>query len=170
MGRFCFDPKPLLGLDFLGEEDMKVYSEGAILGLKNYPPSLIDSTKRYDDIWARFPIMVGFNLPTLNVLDFLSVEMEYWANKYANGYYYQVLENLPLMYTESDMDSSMAASIKWSVFAKKSLDNGFAFSFQCARDHMHILNLDGDLRKHSYADNLRKDNEWYYMFRIQYGF
>jgi hypothetical protein len=170
MGRFCFDPKAFFRSSLFGKEDLKIYSEAALLGVKNYPPSLLDSAKRYDDRMARLPIMAGFNIPAFKVLDYLALEVEYWDNKYPNGYYNQVVENVPLPYTESDIDSSMAAKWKWSLFARKSLGNGFAFIGQVARDHLHILDLRDDLRLHNKADNLRRDKEWYYMFRVEYGF
>jgi hypothetical protein len=74
MARFSLDPKPLLPFrDKLGKNDLKLYGEAAILGLKNYPAK-IDSSREngelklvkigYDNIRERIPVMVGFNAPT----------------------------------------------------------------------------------------------------------
>lgn len=61
MGRVTLDPKPLLKLfipmDIFGENDLKVYSEAAVLSLKDYPVY-------YSELFRRIPRMVGFNYPT----------------------------------------------------------------------------------------------------------
>jgi hypothetical protein len=74
MARFAFDPKPLLPFgDKLGDKDLRLYGEAAILGIKDYPAK-IDSSREngelklvkigYDKIGERIPVMVGFNAPT----------------------------------------------------------------------------------------------------------
>jgi hypothetical protein len=57
IGRLTFDPKVLFGGERLGKEDLKIYCEMAILGVKNYP-------LWYENITERMPIMCGINLPT----------------------------------------------------------------------------------------------------------
>jgi len=94
MARFAFDPKPLFGgSKIFGPEDLKLYSEAIILGVKNYPASL-DSNQStnqkpinqfgYNKLMEKMPIMVGLNLPAFNLLDVLSVEAEYYGKKYVN--------------------------------------------------------------------------------------
>lgn len=109
MGKLAFDPKPLLGFDIFGPEDLKLYSEVAILGLKNYPLSPLrnnpstgqdfgpDTSYRangsyriinkygFDDLMQKMPIMFGFNVPAFKLLDILSVEFEYYGKKYVNA-------------------------------------------------------------------------------------
>jgi len=172
MGRLCFDPKALFQSSMFGKEDCKIYSEVAVLGVKNYPLSLMDSTVGYDNLMERVPIMFGVNLPVFKILDFLSLEAEYWANKHANGYYSQEVENVPLPPAYGGgSDSTADSHWKWSVFGKKTMGkSGFACIAQVARDHMHMLNLRGDLRLHNTYDNLREKGDWYYAFRIEYGF
>ncbi|MBD3392917.1 MAG: hypothetical protein GF418_12500 [Chitinivibrionales bacterium] len=69
MGRFSFDPKPLLPpTDFFAEDDLRLYAEAAILGVKNYPTSTKsdgDGTYEvgFDDITERVPVMAGINVP-----------------------------------------------------------------------------------------------------------
>jgi hypothetical protein len=96
MARFTFDPKPLLGnLDIFGAEDLKLYSEVIILGVKNYPPNndpdyYWDVTPvpinefGYDKLMQKMPIMVGMNFPTFKILDVFSIEAEYYGKKYVN--------------------------------------------------------------------------------------
>ncbi|MBN2188538.1 MAG: hypothetical protein JW699_03710 [Chitinispirillaceae bacterium] len=66
MGRLSIDPKALFKSDLFGKEDLKIYAEAAVLGLKNYPVSVDTSSlgTRYDDILKRMPVMFGFNWPT----------------------------------------------------------------------------------------------------------
>ena len=82
MARFTFDPKPLLGMDIFGAEDLKLYSEAIILGVKNYPANLdIDlnwgnapvNEFGYNKLMQKMPIMFGFNWPTHQFLSYLIV-------------------------------------------------------------------------------------------------
>jgi hypothetical protein len=50
----------------------------SVLGLKNYP-------LYYTEMSQRSPIMIGFNLPTFKILDFLTVEAEYLKNPHMNS-------------------------------------------------------------------------------------
>lgn len=93
MGRLAFDPKPLFGSpDIFGSEDLKLYSEAIILGVKNYPTSLDSSNLYnrpinefgYNKLFEKMPIMFGFNFPTFKLLDVLSMEVEYYGKKYVN--------------------------------------------------------------------------------------
>jgi len=93
MARLAFDPKPLFGSpDIFGPEDLKLYSEAIILGVKNYPACL-DSNNYYsrpnnefgyDKLMQKMPIMIGFNFPAFKLLDVLSLEVEYYGKKYVN--------------------------------------------------------------------------------------
>jgi hypothetical protein len=105
MARLSIDPKPLFSdLTFFGPEDLKIYSEVAILGLKNYPAnkdvnqispvrdsggmgsnSKLINEYGYDTLLQKMPIMVGINIPTFKLLDVLSFEIEYYAKKYVNS-------------------------------------------------------------------------------------
>ena len=94
MARFTFDPKPLLGLDIFGGEDLKLYSEAVILGVKNYRPNpdlaatpwnnVPINEFGYDKLMEKMPVMVGLNLPAFKILDLISVEAEYYGKRYVN--------------------------------------------------------------------------------------
>ena len=75
MGMFSFDPKPLLGLS--AGEDLKVYGEIGLIGVKN-------QGKVYAKRSERIPIVIGFNLPTFGLLDVLSLEVEHYGARYKN--------------------------------------------------------------------------------------
>jgi hypothetical protein len=93
MGRLAFDPKPLFGSpDIFGPEDLKLYSEAVILGVKNYPASLDSSNFYgrpinefgYNKLLEKMPFTIGFNFPAFKLLDVLSIEVEYYGKKYVN--------------------------------------------------------------------------------------
>jgi hypothetical protein len=99
MARFTFDPKPLFSSSMFGAEDLKLYGEAIILGVKDYPanpelPGTILPSNPwnavpvnefgYDKLMQKMPIMLGINLPTFKILDVLSVETEYYGKKYVN--------------------------------------------------------------------------------------
>ena len=64
MGRVSIDLKKILPeSEMLGKEDLRLYGEAAILGLKDYPRNLRGGIY-YDSILERIPIMVGLNWPT----------------------------------------------------------------------------------------------------------
>ncbi|HEX2612861.1 MAG TPA: hypothetical protein VHO02_04645 [Fibrobacteria bacterium] len=139
---FSFDPKPLLGIDAFGPRDMVIYGEAAILGVQDRPVY-------YEDIWQRIPMMMGFNIPTFKVLDVLTVEAEYYGNRWLPTYRVQTGSGgggasgsnavpTPLMdanagnYYPTDWDKD---NWKWSIYAEKTLVRGVSFSVQAASDH-----------------------------------
>ncbi|MBN1130937.1 MAG: hypothetical protein JXA71_18250 [Chitinispirillaceae bacterium] len=93
MARFAFDPKPLLGLDIFGAEDLKLYAEAIVLGVKNYPANpdpdpnwnmLPVNEFGYEKLMQKMPVMMGLNLPAFKIIDVLALELEYYGKKYAN--------------------------------------------------------------------------------------
>ncbi|MFC1585358.1 hypothetical protein ACFL5V_07415 [Fibrobacterota bacterium] len=77
MAYFNLDFKPLLGMDAENPNDLILYGETAIIGLKNYGNT-------YDKISERMPVMFGFNVPTFGLLDLLSLELEWYGCLYRN--------------------------------------------------------------------------------------
>jgi hypothetical protein len=178
MGRFSFDPKPFIPLNIFGAEDLKLYGEVAVLGTKNYP-IFKDSSIRYDLLSERTPMMVGFDFPTFKFLDVLSLEFEYFKNRYFDSYYNEVVGNgsrFPLPYTQArgnlpGVDStSYDHDVKWSVYAKKTIGKNIQVIAQVAKDHRQAtINL-SDPRYGDYGDNLTTSKDWYYMIKLAYGF
>jgi hypothetical protein len=77
---FDIDLKQVFGFSSdLGKKDLILYGEGAIVGLKNQGTI-------YAHIADRMPMMLGFNLPAMGWLDFLSVEVEHYTAKYKADY------------------------------------------------------------------------------------
>jgi hypothetical protein len=194
MAHVSFDPKGLFpsGISgIFGKEDCKIYGEAAILGLhsdsafKKTSDSLgkisyvVDSNMNfYSDISQRIPIMFGFNIPTFKLLDFLSVEVEWFGWPYSPSLYnYQslvytlpepIIPNVTLpngnsqkaLYTKDN-------NWKYSFNFRKTIWGHFSMIGQIARDHTRH-----DVYYNGFADPeeafLHKD-EWGWWLKLQYS-
>lgn len=157
---FSFDPKPLLGLDLFGPNDLILYGEAAVLGVQDYPVL-------YPNIKERAPVMLGFNVPTFKLLDVLSLEMEYYASKLPNSIREtqnkaQPQPTLPPIggYIPEDWDKD---DWKWSLFAQRSFGPGFALSGQVARDHARGFQFPTGKTDWSL---LSEKKHWYWMVKF----
>ena len=175
MGRASFDPKAYLPqLSMLASQDLKVYAEFAVLGVKNYP-------FYYTDIYQRMPVTVGFNVPTFKLLDALNFEMEYYNSKFPNSLNDPVWGQIPIpdMVDKNDLPTQdpnlydpSASSIKrdnwhWSVYAKKEVMKGMRFYAQVANDHLRVPQFDFRPSWTEITDRNGKD--WYYLVRFELG-
>ena len=80
MAMFDLDLKKVFGFSSaFGKKDLILYGEGAVIGVKNQGTI-------YSHISERMPFMLGFNLPVLGWLDFLSLEVERYTAKYKADY------------------------------------------------------------------------------------
>jgi hypothetical protein len=185
MVRGSIDPKAFFQSDIFGKEDLKIYGELAVLGLKSYPVYVDslhfigtnpDITVRYDILKERMPFMVGFNIPTFKFFDVVSFEWEYWANRYLNNRFNQLLGTTGTRYPlptqpalpANRLDSNSVGKVKWSIYAKKQFKNVSVVT-QFGRDHRQVFAL-SDPRMADYGDNLIKSKDWYYLVKVQYGF
>lgn len=176
VGRASFDPKPLIGNpEFMGAEDLRIFGEVAVLGLKNYG-SVFDTTNPYNNLYSnirqRIPIMFGLNLPTFKMLDLISVQGEYYPFPYREHEFDLVRNTLPIPtltpgvtegtekqpYTKDDW--------KWSVFLHKRIFNALSVSGQVARDHYRTLSFENRIE---YFSVMTKQKHWYYMLRVDMG-
>jgi hypothetical protein len=147
MARATLDPKKLLGdagtHPLLGAEDLKLFAEVNVLGVRNYPVF-------YEDRTDRMPVMFGVNVPTFRVLDLLSVQAEYFHSPWLNNTYSiaegdgQRVFNTP--YLPGSGDARLAGRVyegtepndwKWSVLARKRFGR-VTLSAQAARDHLRL--------------------------------
>ncbi len=155
MGRFTLDPKPLMGSPaWLGPDDMKLYSEVAVLGVKDYP-------FLYGDIWQRIPVMVGFDFPAFHLLDVLGLEVEYCGNQWPNDWQKLLREGLPqpgdqnFSYSNYDPADYANDHWKWSIYLRKELSHGLFVSAQMASDHLRLADQNGWT-----YESLMKDTGW----------
>jgi hypothetical protein len=188
MAHITFDPKGLLPsgiVDKMGKEDGKIYAEAAILGLKSFTAYkrvvasgdtsyVVDDTLNfYSDIKQRIPIMVGFNVPVFKLLDYLSIEVEWYNWPYSPSLYdYQNLvttlarpiipkiNGTGTLYTKDD-------AWKYSINARKTIYGHFSIIGQIANDHTRH-----DAYYSSFADPeevfLKKD-QWGWWLKLQYS-
>jgi hypothetical protein len=179
MARFSLDIKNLLPFrNIFGKEDLRLYGEGAVLGVKNYPASnLFDSTNLinpygYDDIAQKTPVMMGITIPAFKLLDVIAVEAEWYGCRYPDGYL-QVLRNgLPIPdapntpgFTNADYRKD---DWKWSVYAKREVVGGLCCIVQCARDHTR---LNTKLAKNiDYEETMVTSSQWWWMAKVLYSF
>jgi hypothetical protein len=197
MARASFDPKWFLPSDIaklFGKEDGVLYAEASILGLnsitayaKNASGNLvIDSNMNfYSDIKQRIPRMVGFNIPTFKMLDYLSVELECYGWPYSPSLYnYQNLVYtlpqpiIPTVTTDTGVAPNTgtvkqtllhttANNWKWSFNARKTIWGSFSIIAQVARDHTRH-----DAYYAQYADPeevFLQNDEWGWWVKLQYS-
>jgi hypothetical protein len=192
MGRASFSIQKIFPLDFLNPQDLKVYSEIALLGTKNYPGM-------YEKRTERMPIMAGINLPTFKLLDVLSFEMEYFKNTNPDDFGSQQLWQLPTYYSNEpntqnqtggagglavprefglptgysilfrDANGNARDDLKWSVYAVKQVITGVSLRAQVANDHFRAQ--DGLLGGGYWtAPSLtRTPKDWYYVVAVTFG-
>jgi hypothetical protein len=162
MALLNFDPKKLIFSDNdqtpFGEEDLKIYGEINILGLKNY-------YLYYDTLSQRIPISMGFNIPTFKFLDVLAVEAEYFGTRFPNSIEKPVNSNVPE--PDKRMEFRSGDPWTWSLYAKKSISS-FDIIAQAARDHLQLFSVREQDRQ--FHDNLINVRDWYYQIKFQFNF
>jgi hypothetical protein len=177
MGRAVLNLGTLLDMNASKTGDFKLYSEVALLGVENQP-------YYYEKRLERMPVMLGVTLPTFGLLDRLSVEVEYYKNRYPNTIYYPYdsQQGLPIPLgdagNESDPDYFSDANVdanpdaynkddwKWSVYATRQVIEGISLTAQVASDHLRHFNPEA---KPSNEPATTRPQEWYYVIRLDFG-
>ncbi len=167
MGRLSLDPKKLFPSSYFGENDLKLYTEATLLGVKNYGVAL-RSPIWYNSILERIPVMAGFNVPTFKILDVLSVEGQWWGNRYPNSMEGAVIEGLPLPFLKStksiDSVTYTDDNYKWSIFASKTFKKHYRISAQAASDHMRTFAW--DYQRQDWEESLHGPDKWSYVLKF----
>ncbi len=176
MGRFVISPGPYLPSAF-GKNDLKLYCEAAVIGLKNYPGA-------YDKLSERIPIMFGLYLPTFagffekaigtTILDQLALEIEWYGAKYLPDYY-ELLEKGRTIPSSNYMNRSKIEDVydgdgdnwKWSLYFAKIFAGHVKISGQAARDH---LRTGGTTPTPAQNEVLTAKKDWYWMLKLSYFF
>ena len=191
MARASFNIQKMMPIAILNPEDLKVYGEVDLLGVKNYPGV-------YDDRTERMPIMLGVNLPTFRLLNTLSFEVEYFRNgnpddmgsqqaKLNPAYAYNAvpdnnsqdngggLGNKPnaaqqdyySVLLKDDFDNHRD-DWKWTLYAVKQVITGISVRAQVANDHFRAQ----DTYFPGYwtgPSMLRTPKDWYYVVSVNFG-
>ena len=168
--RAIFNPKPLFGNpSFLDSEDLKLYAEAAILGLKD--------TQEYtyipkNTLLHRMPFLVGLNLPTFKIIDLLSVELEYFDSPYPNSYFGRFDQNSPLSVDNTGDSAAIDNYInrdnfKWSVAMKKSISK-FEIRAFIANDHSiyKVFKLEN---LSCFEQTLKRPQDWQWFIELRYN-
>ncbi len=181
MGRASLDPKAYIDLSVLdlGAEDLKVYGEIALLGVKDYP-------FYYEKKTERMPVMFGINLPTrvlgYQVFSALAFQMEWYGSPFPNATRTasgdRISMPIPAVYNsqgqlrddpnlyDPDNRSVEKDNWKWSLFASKEFAKGLRLTTQIANDHMRLPNEWGT---NSLAPTTTLASDWYYLVRLELG-
>jgi hypothetical protein len=172
MARITLDPIWFLrSSSLLGKEDLKLYGEGAILGVRNYPGW-------YANINERMPVMFGCSGPTFKLLDVLSVEGEYCASRYWNSPYFAWMRRTPVPFTGDIQNADLNTWVpknddhwKWSLYASRKINKMLRFSGQIASDHLSEMQFTGPPPSPmGYREMVPRSQDWYYMMRMMVYF
>jgi len=191
MARISLDPKAFMPSSIFGVNDLKIYAEADIIGLKDYPDSAVlvggnsqtdslgnpvkkQTAPSYNVWWQKMPVMIGINIPTFKALDVLSAEFEWFGAKYyndASGVLNQGSKPLPWNVIIDDASQKLPAKaqLKWSVYAKRSFFGGhFALIGQVGRDHMRLQTAAYD--NEMYNELLIEGNDWWWVLKTCWSF
>jgi hypothetical protein len=172
MARITVDPLWLLRTSsLLGKEDLKIYGEGAILGVKDYPGW-------YEKISERMPVMLGIVVPTFKLFDVLSIEGEYCSSRYWNSPYFVWTQRSPIPFTGttamSDIDNWQPKNDnhwKWSMYGSRRINKSLRLSAQVASDHLSEMQYTGPVPSYiGYREVVPRTQDWYYMLRAMIYF
>ena len=179
MGRITLDPKAFFDLRFFGSEDLKLYGEINVLGIKNFKGW-------YENRNNRLVYNLGFNLPGFKILDVLAVEGEYWDNPYPNALQNVWKQGSPVPYPGDDRttpnyyrfhdDLDTTYSFKplagdewrWSIYASKTIFNRLSLICQFASDHTMRDKYFYNLK--SYTEMIPRTKDWYWIAKIKYSY
>lgn len=173
MARASFNAQALIQSDLLNPEDLKLYAEVAVLGVKNYPIY-------YTKILKRMPMMLGFNLPTFKLLDKISFEVEYYDSEFPNSLEEVYQRTLPVPGSIGGLGTPLRMAyidslgtqrktrdkVKWSFWLSKEIVSGLGLYVQVASDHFRPIDFN---LKPTYQPVTQNWNDWYYMVRLNFG-
>lgn len=167
MTRLFFDIKRVVPIPWphFGKNDLQLYGEMDLIGVKNYEPFYRNRNERF--LWS-----FGINLPGFTIIDLINLEFEYCENTSAfsdqlfYGYTKPNYEPMPL--SKYDMERS---PWRWSLYIKKTFFNGhLGLITQFARDHKKINFYYINLAEMSFAEVLPTNEDWWWVFKTEFTF
>lgn len=174
MGRASLDLGFLIPENLRGPQDLRIFSEVAVLGWENQP-------FYYEKRSQRMPVMAGVNLPTFRLLDILSFQMEYYAARFNN--IRRLTENsLPIWlpsewevqqadfnaspYSAYNPDHYKRDDWKWSIFAERNLSRLFKAKALVANDHLRLPRFDYSQNPYTLTQDPK---HWYFLLGLECG-
>ena len=184
MARGALDFKQFLPFkDMLNANEFRLYSEACINGLKNYKvDSIVGGMENpvypgYNDVMKRFLILIGFNVPTFNVLDVFSIEWEWWNNDFANSYWGAYPTGSgnkqnprPWKYGPPTRNDPYGGPWHWSVYMRKTIKNNIKFALQFSRDHTILETTLTGTSNGDPEEAVDGLGNWLWMSKIEFGF
>lgn len=163
MARAALNLGSLLPEERRGPEDLRIFAEVALLGVKNYP-------LYYEKRSERMPIMFGMNIPTAKLLDVLSIQGEYYSSPYSDGLNY-IRESRPTPQTDATPSGKTppthADDLKWSVYAKRTVNTLCNVYVQAASDQFRLT--DGKYNPSTIPLTTSWKHDWYYVLRLEFN-
>ncbi len=160
MARAAVDLGFLIPERVRGPEDLRLFGEVGVLGVEDQP-------YYYEKLTERMPVMAGFNLPTLQLLDVISLQVEYYSSPF-NGIKAYTESSLPIWtvqdYQTRDADALKVNKWKWSAYASKQLNRLLKLNAQVANDHLRLRTFDASLSQY---DLTQSPNNWYYLVNME---
>ncbi len=158
MGMFRFDPKTFLTSSIFGKNDLVLYGEAALIGVKDYKVVYAKKSER-------IPVMIGFNFPTFGFLEYLSGEFEYYGSKNFNDNL--VAQNGSWVPGYDPEFNPTRDNIKYSVSMAKVLGGHIFLWGQVANDHLRLGGTHNVAAGHEVTSTLV---DWYWSTKIAYFF
>jgi hypothetical protein len=197
MGKACLDLKALFPSRLLGKEDLKFFGEVAVLGVENFPYYYDSITKRMPVMFGfNFPCFKFLDIcsiqwewygspwenstynPVWNQLPLPNNAPDN-PTSYLNdsNLYRQTLSTSSASYIKNWStlnDFFSTDNWKWSILLQKRFNKYFKLSLQMADDNLRLKLNSG---RSNYIPTTRGNdnpfsfflNQWYYMFRLDYG-
>ncbi|HEX2958195.1 MAG TPA: hypothetical protein VHO70_15280 [Chitinispirillaceae bacterium] len=186
--RAVFDPKPIFGgMDFLGKDQLRIYTELAFLGLKDsleVDTSNLANLRTLDpdsaalkglmfpanSILHRMPFMIGINFPTLKIVDLLSLELEWFYSPYANDWFglfdaEKPIARQPCCLKQWD-NYINKDNFSWSLHTTKSIGK-FEVRGIFGRDHT-IYTL-SNLHVGNFEQTMKRPKDWHWNIQLRYN-
>ena len=179
MGRLSFDPKAFIPEGIFSKGDLKIYSEFAILGLKNDSVDNVhNNPPYYTNLSERIPIMLGFNFPVcgpalsnligFKLLDLLNGELEYFPNKFPNSFDQTFSKYEP--WPTSEDPANRHDNLRWSIYAKRDCGRNFSVIVQIAHDHLIPETFTLAQGQTDRTDVVLRHGDWWWVAKTQFTF
>ena len=170
--------------DIVGKNGGKIYAEGAIIGLENYPANLsispVSNPYGYDKLKEKIPFMAGINIPFWKILDVCALEFEYFPSPNPNSAISIIKDGYPLPFyafnnREEGYDTGSGNAYVprwyWSVYLKKQIVKNFSVVAQVGRDHIRWeMPLIYQTSNYDYEDAMVKPDEWGWHIKTIFNF
>ncbi len=159
VGFFHLNLNYLLGFPLEKTGVFSIHGEAALLGVKNFEGI-------YDNRIERTPITVGFDVPTFEILDILSFEVEYLRNSQLDSER-EILKGLPLP-TLQDLvtPNTKRDNWKWTLYMKRKIYHNIDGFLQVSNDHLRVPE-----RKvtPTYIPITNNPTHWYWVARLNWS-